>query len=253
MTAFEGKTAVITGAASGIGLAISRQLIEQGGTVFGSDLNKERLDQLEQELGSAFIGVPSDAGKVDDIKALFEQVASKVGQLDLLVNNAGIGAAHTPETLDEATYDKVMAVLLKGPVFHLKYAATLLRKSGDGNVVNISSGSSRMSMPVYCPYGLAKAAMEKLTEDGVIQVPGVRHNCVLPGFIDTPILEAGYGDGEELAQMKLDAAAVTPVSRIGQPEDIANMVLFLASEKASFVNGACILVDGGMSRVNKFN
>lgn len=252
MKSFEEKTAVVTGAASGIGLAIARQFIGQGGRVIGSDINADALASVEQELGDAFHGVPGDAGNVKDIEALFNIVEEKFGKLDLLVNNAGIGSQKTPETLEEAEYDKVMNVLLKGPVFHLKYAAKLLRRSDDGSVVNISSGSSRMSMPAYCPYGLAKSAMEKLTEDSVIQVPGVRHNCVLPGFIDTPILKDGYKE-EQLAQVKQSAIDLTPVPRIGQPRDIANMVLFLASEQASFVNGACILVDGGISRVNKFN
>lgn len=252
MSDFNEKVAVVTGAASGIGLEITKQFIAAGGVVVGSDINSEALKQVAKQLGDAFYGVAGDAGKVSDIEALFKEVESKYGRLDVLVNNAGIGGEQTPETVSETEYDKLMNVMLKGPVFHLKFAAALLRKSKDGCVVNISSASSRMSMPAYCPYALAKAAMEKLTEDSVIQVPGIRHNCIMPGFIDTPILKTGYGE-EGAEQIKVVAKDVTPVHRMGKPEDIANMVLFLASEQASFVNGACILVDGGVSRLNKFN
>ena len=107
-------------------------------------------------------------------------------------------------------------------------------------------------MPAYCPYALTKAAIEKFTEDSVIQVPGVRHNCVLPGFIDTPIFKSGYAE-DQIEDIKAAATSLTPVKRMGCVDDIANMVSFLVSDKATFVNGACILIDGGVSRLNKFN
>ncbi|MGJ8686197.1 MAG: SDR family NAD(P)-dependent oxidoreductase, partial [Spongiibacteraceae bacterium] len=176
---------------------------------------------------------------------------STVDRLDVLVNNAGIGIMKNPEEMDEESYDKQTAVLLKGPTFHVKYAAPLLRQSENGSVVNISSASAIISLNGYTAYAPSKAALVKFTQDAVITVPGIRHNAILPGLIETPILKDAYGDNptETLAP----AAQLTPVPRFGQPADIASAILFLASDEANFINGADLLVDGGLSKVHVMN
>ncbi len=241
---FEGKTVLVTGAASGIGLAIAKRFVAEGAAVVGTDIDAERLEQVAKELGPSFQPRTCDAGSVHDIKLLMESLE----KLDVLVNNAGIGILQNPEQLDEADYDRQLNVLLKGPIFHVKYAAPLLRQSTNGSVVNIASASALLSLPGYTAYGAAKMAITKFTQDAVITVPGVRHNVVLPGLINTPILVAAYGEAGvgEIGKV----AELCPVPRIGQPDDIAAAVLYLASDEASYVSGASLVVDGGLSRVH---
>ncbi|WP_414729996.1 SDR family NAD(P)-dependent oxidoreductase [Zhongshania aliphaticivorans] len=240
---FENKTVLVSGAASGIGLNIARRFLAEGATVIATDLNIDRLETLAVELGEKFLPRRCDAGSVAEIEALFVGI----DQLDVLVNNAGIGIMENPENLNEAAFDKQYAVLIKGPIFHVKYAAPLLRASG-GSVINISSASALLSLPGYTAYGSAKEALVKFTQDSVVTVPGVRHNVILPGLIDTPILKDAYGEDafEKLQQV----AQITPVPRLGQPEDIAAATLFLASAEASFITGSQLVVDGGLSRLH---
>lgn len=251
MSDFAGKTVLVTGAASGIGNGIAGRFVKEGATVVGSDIDSAGLDRVAGEFGGSFIPVVSDAGKVSDIEALIGLIGDKYGQLDILINNAGIGITHTVESVTEEDYDSTMNVLIKGPVFHVKFAAELLRKSDNGSVVNIASVGAVMTFPNYCPYALAKSASVKLTEDSVVQVPGIRHNAILPGVIDTAILRSGYG--EDGAQEMLGAAsALCPSGRPGYPEDVANVARFLASDEASYVNGASVIVDGGLARLTPF-
>lgn len=251
MSDFAGKTVLVTGAASGIGEGIARRFHDEGATVVGSDINEARLAEVADEFGDRFIPVVSNAGKVADIEALIGMIDSDYGVLDVLVNNAGIGLTRSVEDITEEDYDLTMDIMIKGPVFFVKYAAPLLRKSDNGSVINISSVGGIMTFPNYCPYALTKAAIIKLTEDSVVQARGIRHNAILPGAIDTPILVKGYG--EEGAEAMLGAAsALCSPGRPGYPKDIANAALFLASEEASYVNGASLVVDGGLSRLTPF-
>jgi NAD(P)-dependent dehydrogenase (short-subunit alcohol dehydrogenase family) len=246
---FNDKKVLVTGAASGIGLAIARRFHAEGATVIATDINSEALDAMQLEGAGALVTRVSDAGSPAAIAELASWVEIEIGILDVLVNNAGFAIMKNPEEVDEAEYHAQMNVLLTGPVFYVKHFAPLLRKSANGSVVNISSGSALLSSNGYCPYAIAKAGIIKLSEDSAVQVPGVRHNAVLPGFIDTPILTDAYGEG---AASKFSAllSQLEPVNRIGQPEDIANAVVFLASDEASYINGTSLLVDGGMARLN---
>lgn len=246
---FTDKKVLVTGAASGIGLAIAQAFLIEGATVIATDVNSDALDAMQLDGSGVLVRRLSDAGSLSQIAELASWVEAEYGLLDVLVNNAGFALMNNPEDVDEAQYHAQMNVLLTGPVFYVKHFARLLRNSTNASVINISSVSALMSLPGYCPYAIAKAALLKFTEDSSIQVPGIRHNAVLPGFIETPILEKGYGK-EAVAQMHAMLAALEPVGRMGQPEDIASSVLFLASDEASYINGTSILVDGGVSRLN---
>lgn len=246
---FSEKIVLVTGGASGIGLAISRKFLAEGATVIATDINGAALESLAHEGSGTLVTRMSDAGDLAAIADLAQWVEREYGGLDVLVNNAGFAVMKNPEEVDEADYHAQMNVLLTGPVFFVKHFAKLLRSSGSGSVINISSASAILSSGGYCPYALAKAAIVKFTEDSVIQVPGIRHNAILPGFIETPILKEAYGEdaAEELGAL---CAALEPINRIGKPEDIANSVMFLASDEASYINGASLLVDGGLTRLN---
>lgn len=246
---FNGKIVLITGAASGIGLQIARQFIAEGATVIATDINEQALQAAAVENGNAFHTRVSDGGNIAAIAELAEWVKTNYGALDVLVNNAGFARLNNPEQVTEADYTAQMAVLFTGPVFLVKHFAPLLRASDNGSVINISSASAVIAMPGYCPYGSAKAAIAKFSEDCAVTVPGIRHNAVLPGFIDTPILVDTYGE-EAVAGLLGFVQANMPVPRLGLCEDVANSVLFLASDEASYITGVKLLIDGGASKVH---
>lgn len=246
---FSGKIALVTGAGSGIGLAIARGFLAEGAKVIATDLHMERLEAIPAEGEGSLVCRVSDAGDCIAIAELSQWIGQEYGRLDVLVNNAGYAHMNNPEEVGETEYDSQMAVLLKGPVFYVKHLAGLLRLSDNGSVVNISSASALLSAHGYCPYGLAKAAIHKFTEDCVIQVPGIRHNAIMPGFIETAILLDAYGE-EATSQIAAVAGALEPIGRLGKPEDIAGGALYLASDEATYVNGANLVIDGGMARLN---
>ena len=246
---FKDRIVLVTGAASGIGLEIARQFLQAGATVIGTDINAGALDEMASVNAGSFHPRVSDAGDTVAIAELAEWVEQEFGALDVLVNNAGFARLNNPEQVTLEDYNAQMAVLLTGPVFFVKHLAALLRQSSNGSVVNISSASAVMAMPGYCPYGTAKAAIAKFSEDCTVTVPGVRHNAVLPGFIDTPILRPAYGD-EAVDRLMDYLQSSSPARRIGSCEDVANAVLFLASDAATYINGVQLLVDGGITKVS---
>jgi NAD(P)-dependent dehydrogenase (short-subunit alcohol dehydrogenase family) len=246
---FSNKKVLVTGAASGIGLGIAQRFMSEGATVIATDLNPEALNAMQLDGPGALHTRVSDAGSPSAIAELASWIEAEFGSLDVLVNNAGYTIAKNPEEVVEEEYHAQMNVMLTGPVFYVKHLASLLRKSPNGSVVNISSASAVVTAPGYCPYALAKAAIVKFSEDSAVQVPGVRHNAVMPGFIETPILKKVYGE-DAPAQMSAMLAALEPVGRLGTPEDVANCVAFLASDEASYINGTSLVVDGGLSRLN---
>ena len=246
---FKDRIVLVTGAASGIGLEITQQFLAAGAAVIGTDVNAEALEEVASANPESFHARVSDAGDPAAIAELAGWIEQEFGALDVLVNNAGFAILSNPEQVTLDDYNAQMAVLLTGPVFFVKHLAPLLRRSSNGSVVNISSASAVIAMPGYCPYGTAKAAIAKFSEDCTITVPGVRHNAVLPGFIDTPILRPAYGD-EAVDRMLDYLQSNSPAGRIGRAEDIANAVLFLASDAATYINGVQLLVDGGVSKVH---
>ena len=245
---FKGKIVLVTGAASGIGLAIARQFVHEGATVIGTDVNDAGLAEIAKE-SPALVVRKSDAGDLAAIKDLADWIKGEFGALDVLVNNAGFAIYANPEDVEETAFTTQLNVMLTGPVFMVKHLAPLLRDRDNGSVINISSMTAVLSLPGSCPYGTLKEAIAKFTEDCVITVPGVRHNAVLPGFIDTPVLKKTYGEEQVKALFDFVNTAV-PAKRMGTSEDIAEAVLFLASDQATYINGARLYVDGGLSRLH---
>jgi len=249
---FDSWVVMVTGAASGIGLGTAKRFIDGGATVIAVDINQDNLATAAHALGEKYIAKVCDICQVEKIKALMAEVESEFGRLDTLVNNAAFANFQSPENVDEASYDAEMTVLVKAPIFLVKHGAKLLRAADNGSVINIASAAAIMSIDNYCPYGIGKAAVLKFTQDSVISVPGIRHNAVLPGLIDTPILPNVYGD-EASTMLKEEFPKMLPCKRVGQPDDIAKAVCFLASDDADYVNGTTMLVDGGMSKLNPFS
>ncbi|QGG94204.1 SDR family NAD(P)-dependent oxidoreductase [Actinomarinicola tropica] len=241
MARFDGRVALVTGGASGIGKATASRLAAEGASVVVADVQDDAGAQVVADIeGSegAAMFVHLDVTDESGWAAAVDAVLERFGRLDVLVNNAGIGDTEPLEVTTTATWDKVVAVTQTSVFLGMKAAAEALKASGNGSVVNISSMYGIVGSGVSPAYHAAKGAVRLLTKTTALgwAKEGVRVNSVHPGYIDTPIL--GDTDRDMLV-------GATPMGRLGQPEEIAAMIAFLASDEASFVTGAEMVVDGG--------
>lgn len=248
---FEGKIAVVTGAASGIGLAIVRQLLAEGASVAGSDINADLLGRIGGELGPHFSGLAGDVTKEADAEALVSQAVAKFGRLDCAFNVAGGNRPGYIVDQSEADWSFVIDLCLKGVFLGLKHQArqmmrqNLLQGGGGGAIVNIASLNAHVPMHAGAAYATAKAGVEMLTRNGALEWAerGIRVNAVLPGLVETPLTRPHFQDPARLAAFH----DRIPMRRAAQPQEIAGPALFLASAEASYVSGASLLVDGAWS------
>jgi 3-oxoacyl-[acyl-carrier protein] reductase len=242
---FENRVVLITGAASGIGLGIAQQFVEQGATVVGADLSHQGLQAAKDELGDRFIPSISDVRNEQQTTRLAAFVENTFHKLDCLINCAGVIHLVGPEAVSEADFYSVFDVHVKGPMLMVKHLARLLRRSSNPSIVNISSSAENNEAPLNALYGSAKAALGKFTRHMVRDLPGIRSNAVLPGWVFTPMTVQLGLETEDAGWWHEQVKPKVPCGRVGRPEDIANLVLFLCSEKATYINGASIVIDGG--------
>ncbi len=241
MARFDGRVALITGGASGIGKATAQRIATEGGTVMIADLQDDAgaavVADIEKAGGTAGF-VHLDVTNEREWAEAVDATVSKYGRLDVLVNNAGIGDTEPLEATTHETWDKVVAVTQTSVFLGMKAAADALKKSGNGAVVNVSSMYGIVGSGVSPAYHAAKGAVRLLTKTTALgwAKEGVRVNSVHPGFIDTPIL------GETDRDMLI---AGTPMGRLGKPEEMAAMIAFAASDDASFATGSEFVADGG--------
>ena len=244
---FDNHLVLITGAASGIGLAASRLFVSQNATVIGVDLDREALDTVQKELGDRF--VPRQCDITDDnlVAGAAQFIADEFGRLDTLVNNAGRGMLVMMEYMQESDFYWHYDVNVKGPMLMVKHCIPLLRNSGNASIVNVSSSAARCEHTKnHFLYSTSKAALLKFTQHIVRDFPGIRANAILPGWVDTPIYSRAGIDDETIKAIYERAVQFIPAGRIGSPEDIAHTILFLSSPGASYINGASIDINGGM-------
>jgi NAD(P)-dependent dehydrogenase (short-subunit alcohol dehydrogenase family) len=239
---FEGKSAVVTGAASGIGLAIARLLIAEGASVAGSDINADLLAHVGRDLGPRFSGIEGDVTKEADAESLVSLAVSRSGRLDLAFYVAGGNRAGYIVDQSEADWSFVIDLCLKGVFLGMKHQARQMLRHGAGAVVNIASLNAHVPMFAGAAYSTAKAGVEMLTRNGALEWAdrGIRVNAVLPGLVETPLTRPHFQDPARLEAFK----ARIPMRRPAQPAEIAAPALFLASAEASYVSGASLLVDG---------
>lgn len=252
---FQDHVALVTGGASGIGLGIARKFVAAGATVIAVGRNEKKLEAAGKELGSRYVPEVCDVTDEKRIEQISRFVTNTYGRLDVLVNNAGNAKFISPEQIDENSFNFHFDVIVKGSMLFVKHFTPMLRKSAGASIINISSiaAGSNIIWPNHFLYSSAKMALEKYTQHLVRDLWGIRANVIIPGLIDTPIWEAGLiepPEGKSLTETiteLLDAAKqAIPAGRIGVPEDIAECVLFLCSDQAKYINGASIVIDGGM-------
>ncbi len=249
MGRLDNKVAVITGGASGIGAGTVRRFVAEGARVVISDLDAERGSALADELGQAAVFQRADVSREDDVRAMIATATERWGRLDCLFNNAGFGGALGPiASTSVEDFDLTMDVLLKGVFLGMKHAAPVMTAQRSGSIISTASVAGlRVG---YAPhlYSVAKSAVIHLTRTVALELgeSNVRVNAICPGFIATP-LAAGRPDADEtrIQQMREAGEGSQVLGRVGEPADIANMALFLASDESEWMTGQHWAVDGG--------
>ena len=250
MNTLEGKRAIITGGASGIGQATAKLFAEEGAAVAIADINDaDGLALAEQirDSGGMAIYLHCDVTNADDCQQAVETTVEELGGLDILFNNAGIILRKDVVETSEAEWDQVMAVNVKSVFLMSKFALPVMIQAGGGTIINSGSGWGLKGGGKALSYCASKAAVVNMTRAMAIDhgPQNIRVNCVCPGDTDTPLL---WGEAEQLSQEKeqfMEEAAERPLGRFGEPNEVAQAVLFLASQASSYVTGAALVVDGG--------
>jgi NAD(P)-dependent dehydrogenase (short-subunit alcohol dehydrogenase family) len=260
----EGKVAIVTGGGTGIGRATARRLAEEGAIVTVTDVNVEAGQAVADELGGKAMFIQQDVRAEADWQRLMDQVADKHGRLDILHNNAGILATQQMQYLADTDLDQwraIQAVNVEGVFLGCKYGVAAMSvggraKGGDGGgaIVNMSSVAGLIGTPGAIAYGASKGAVRQLTKSVAIDCArkglGIRCNSIHPGIIQTnmgeEVMHLGGGDPERAWKAFIKSV---PMDEPGRPEDVANCVLFLASDEARHVTGAELVVDGGITAI----
>ncbi|HTP72258.1 MAG TPA: glucose 1-dehydrogenase [Burkholderiaceae bacterium] len=254
MTPLQGKVAIVTGAASGIGEAIARRFAADGAQLVAADVQDARGQALVASLGGEASYRHCDVSREADVSALVAHALQRHGRVDVMVNNAGSPGPGGPiEGIDVDAFDATVGVLLRSVFLGIKHVAPVMKRQGGGSIVSTASVAGLRTGFGPHVYSAAKAAVIHLTHSVAMELgeSGVRVNCICPGGIATPIFGKGYGLSTEAADrsvplMKQVLSQMQPLHRAGLPDDIANAASWLASDESSFVNGHALVVDGGL-------
>jgi NAD(P)-dependent dehydrogenase (short-subunit alcohol dehydrogenase family) len=245
MGKLSGKIAVVTGASSGIGLAIAKRYAQEGAKVFITGRRKSALDEAVREIGVNAVAVTSDISNLADLDKLYEQVRQQAGHIDILCANAGIAEFVPLEYVTEEHYERLFDTNVKGTLFTVQKALPLLREGG--SIILIGSNAVEMGGPAFSVYAASKGALRTFVRGwaGELAPRGIRANVLVPGAVTTPGWHGFAETEDQLQVIQQQAASFAVMNRMGLPDEIAGAALFLASDDSSFVTGSALYVDGG--------
>ncbi len=246
MERLKNKKAVITGGNSGIGLATARAFVREGAKVLIAGRNQETLDQAVAELGVDAVGVKADVSRNDELDQIFDKARERFGTLDVVLINAGVFKSASLSTVTEEYFDEVVSVNFKGALFTAQKALSLLRAGG--TLIFTTSMANVLGIPELSVYSATKAAVRSMVRTLAAELApqGIRVNAISPGPIDTPVWDR---IGVTKDQLKKRTSSAVPMGRPGKPEEIAEALVFLASDESSFMTGSEIAIDGGRAQI----
>jgi NAD(P)-dependent dehydrogenase (short-subunit alcohol dehydrogenase family) len=252
VTRLAGQRALITGGGTGIGRAIALAFSREGASVAVAGRRVEKLRDVVREvedLGGPGLAVVCDVTKAADAERAVRETADRFGRLTVLVNNAGRLQVSTVEGIDEEEWDLMMRVNLKGPFLMSRAVLPEFRKAGGGAIVNVGSLLGLVGMKGRAAYSAGKGGVTLLTKAMALDHAheGVRVNCICPAIVETEFVEGLFGHGERGEAARQARIATIPLGRMGRPEDVAEMAVYLASKESSWLTGAAIPLDGGLS------
>lgn len=246
MNRVAGKVAIVTGAASGLGLADAEALLAEGAKVVLTDINEEAGQAAAARLGENALFVKHDVSSADDWQSVVSKTVAHFGKLDVLVNNAGVVVVANPEETTLEQFQFVNRVMNDGVFLGCKYAIPEMKKTGNASIINMSSVASHLGYPVFFAYSAAKGAVRAMTKSIAVHCQaegyGIRCNSIHAGAIETPMIQSAQGRMEEAVP-----EGPLPVDAVGAPSDVAAMVVYLASDESRFVTGAEMMLDNGLT------
>jgi len=250
MGRLEGKTALVTGAASGIGLQTSIRLAEEGALVMMTDINHEEGLQQAEKLGANATFLKLDITEEEEWISVLDETVKRFDRLDILVNSAGMVLIADVEQITLEDWRKVHAVNLDGTFLGCKHGVRVMKEFGAGSIINLSSVSGMIGGFNLAAYNSSKGAVRMLTKSVALHCAragyGIRCNSIHPTFIETPMLESMILDSPDPEKARQTLVRQVPLRRIGKPDDVANMIVYLASDESTFVTGTEMVIDGGV-------
>jgi hypothetical protein len=247
----ENKIVIVTGAAKGIGWGIAKVFIQEGAKVAVVDWDEaigKKTAQEFRDAGGQAIYIKCDVSNEDQVKAMIQKVLDEYGRIDILVNNAGVGVYKSLLDASSADWDHCLGVNLKGVFLCSKYAIPHMQTAGKGAIINISSVHSWATVNGVAPYAASKGGISALTRNMAIDYgPTIRVNAIAPGWVLTPLIQSIFDSYPDPADQRQQVERRQVMKRIGVPEDIGYAASFLASDEASFITGAHLFVDGGLT------
>jgi NAD(P)-dependent dehydrogenase (short-subunit alcohol dehydrogenase family) len=249
MPRLEGKVAVISGGDSGIGLAITQRFVTEGADVFIFGLHRDALDEAVQLTGANVTAIQADATRLEDLDRVAGTVRSAKGKVDVVVASAGLTEQVPLPEITPDHYDRTFALNARAPLFLVQKLLPMM--GSRGSIILVSSAMHYMGLPNHSAYAATKAALRSYSRTWAAEFKdsGIRANTLSPGVTDTPILDSQATTPEEAAAIREGYTNMTPMSRLAQPEEIANAAVFLASDESSFMTGSDMVVDGGVSNI----
>jgi NAD(P)-dependent dehydrogenase (short-subunit alcohol dehydrogenase family) len=248
----ENKVAFVTGAGRGIGMAIAYKMAYEGATVAVGDIDFESAQSAAEELlrrDFQALAIQTDITRETEVQAAISRVIGRFGRVDILVNNAGKNFYFDAATMSEADWDSAMNVDVKGAWLCCKYVLPSMKAARAGSIINIASVHARITAPGYFPYAAAKSALVGLTRNLALDYApyNIRVNAICPGWVRTALVQGWFDQQADPKAAEDRVLSFQPLRRIGTPEEIANFAAFIASDEASFITGAELVIDGGMS------